>query len=95
MSEPGLWGGGGGCAQVGPQLNNFDQVSSDDLMTRWGGYVWGVGEGVCLGGSPTNVTYHVIHAMLPMPAPGQADACENIIFLQLPLRVVINAFSTC
>ena len=42
----------GGGAQVGPQLNNFDQVSSDDLMTRWGGYVWGVGQGVCLGGSP-------------------------------------------
>ena len=80
-------------SSVGPQLNNFDQVSSDDQMSiAWGGYVGEVGRWVCPGGSTINVTYHVIHAMLPIPPPGQAGACENIISLQLPLRAVINAF---
>ena len=30
---------------------------------------------------PYHVAYRIIHLILPAPAPGQTDVCENITFL--------------
>ena len=42
-------------------------------------------------GVPYHVTYPMTHLMLPIPHPSpceQTDACENITFPKLRLRVV-------
>ena len=61
----------------GPQVNKFEQVSSDDHQMSLAG-----GGRVCRGGStPYYVTYPMMHVMSSTPwTEWQTNACENITF---------------
>ena len=70
---------------VGPQVNKFEQFSSDDhQMSLAGG-----------GGAPYRVTISSFHDACDVTYPsGQTHACENITFPQLLLRAVTKV-TTC
>ena len=61
----------------GPQVNKFEQVSSDDQqmsLAGWVGYVGG-------GSTPYYVTYPMMHVMSSTPwTEWQTNAGENITF---------------
>ena len=79
------WGWGRG----DPEMNNTEQVSSDDHQMSAAG-VSGYPR-FHVGGVPYNVTYPMMHVMLPIPLPcKQTDAFENMTFPQLLLRAVIT-----
>ena len=73
---------------VGPQVNKFEQVSSDDHQRSVAG---GVGSCLLSGGGVrySDVQYIMGNGhMGPLPHCGQTDARENITFLQLCLQAV-------
>ena len=89
-----VFGGGG----VGPQVNHFEQVSSDDHQMlvvggRYRGLMfgegWRGGEEGRSKGVPYHLTYPMMHLMLPPSSPCvQTDACENSTFPKFRLYSV-------
>ena len=86
--------------RVGPQVNKFEQVPSDDhqmLAAKGGGrsHVSSDDHQMSIVGGRSGgrwVPYHVIYPMMHvtyLPPPVKTDACENITFPQLRLRLVI------
>ena len=74
---------------VGPQVNKFEKISSDDHQMS----VAGEGVGLQVEGVPYHVSYPMMHVMyLPLSlspwTEWPTDICENITFPQLCLRVV-------
>ena len=71
--------------QGGPQMNKFEQVSSNQhqMSLAEGIQVW------CPGRVPYHVTYPMMHLMSPNTCQ-QTDSCENITFQQLLLQAVIT-----
>ena len=99
MSVP-VWRGG-----IDPQVNKFEQVSSDEIQMSIEGVVvprsdvLGGGRGEERGRCPglmsrwgKGVPYYVTYPMMHPPCE-QTHSCENITFLQLCLRAVIR--QTC
>ena len=81
--------------RVGPKVNKFEQISSDDhQMSLAGGkylqevdiYIHGVGRYVQTGGSPDHVAFPMMHVMLPTLTLEQND---RSLWNQLPLQVVM------
>ena len=77
--------------RVGPKVNKFEQISSDDhqLLLAGGKYlqeIHGVGRYVQTGGSPDHVAFPMINVMLPTLTLEQND---RSLWNQLPLRVVM------
>ena len=70
-------------------MNKLEQVSSDDHQMSVAGVSRYPRSHV--GGVPYNVTYSIMHVMLPISLPcEQTDARESITFPQLLLRAVIT-----
>ena len=71
---------------IGPQVNNFEQVSTNCHQMS---VVPGVGTQVLCGGEGTGVLYHMTYPMilcyLPSPSREQTDACKNITYPKLLL----------
>ena len=74
---------------VGPQVNKFEEVCSDDHQMSVAGGEGGI-QVPCLGGTPYHVTYPMIHVMLPTcPSRGQNDGQTPVkTFLYLLLQAV-------
>ena len=74
---------------VGPQVNKFKQVSSDDHQMSVAGEEGGRSPGLMSRGRgvPYHVTCPMMHVMY-LPPREKTDTCENITFLQLRLQAV-------
>ena len=70
---------------IGPKVNKFEQVSSDDHQDVSSGgcrtHVWYPSGG---GGGGTHITWR------PPQTECQIDTCENLIFVQLRLQEIIT-----
>ena len=90
---------------VGPEVNKFEQASSDDyLMSVAGGE--GLGPQVWRWGGdrspglmsrkrdtlPCDLSHDACDITTTLSPCGQTDVCENITFPQLRLRAVINFY---
>ena len=80
----------GGSAEVGPQVNKFEQVSSDDHQMSVAGEDGGRSPRMMWGGVtlPCDLPHDAYDVPTTPSLNGMTDACEDIIF-QLCLRVII------
>ena len=82
--------------KVCPQVNKFEQVSSNDyqMSVAMGGYPrGGYPKSHVLGRDVHyHMSYPMMHVMLP-PLCGQTDICKNITFPQLVRTVLTNPSS--